>query len=630
MIKRILAAAAALTLCAQVASAAETTGNGYTSTVITGLEAGRYYTVTAKAENENIDTDAYIAANSKKTVIPEGSSTVYIRGVLSEDGTITVQTVSGPGGNVSISDIGTEIGEQYEFVFGGDITMANYISDLGGIYYDRDGNEENPVKILAQSGVKMARIRLSNSPGKGTGDGDYYLQEGFQDLDDCLKLAKSAKENGMQIEFTFNLSDYWSNAERQLVPHEWAEEINDKLGYDIKDAQFLKSMTETQKTEITDMLRVQTADYVTHVMNKLKEQDTLPEYVSIGNEVNGGLLFPFAPSFDMQLNSKNLTAVWGEDQSDDDIPMPAETEALASIMNAAYDAVKSVSPETQIVLHLANGAKLDSYKWALNIYNDAGAKYDILGASYYPAWSDNTVEGCVDFCNKIYDEYKLPILIMETGYNWNETRKDGYPGQLTEIDAYKDKYPASPDGQKAYIADLINGLKSVNNGACIGAIYWDPLMIHVEDPEHENASLSGWAVRESDDKTDVNVVENSTLFDFDGKALPSLDVISGGAKLSLYSGGKITDTLSVTDAYSVSGTLGSIEGLTIHNSGADTQKATLYAVSYDNEGHLSGVSMAECTAAPGGSENIRVESNGVSTVRYIKTSDGLYIADNIK
>ena len=49
-------------------------------------------------------------------------------------------------------------------------------------------------------------------------------------------------------------------------------------------------------------------------------------------------------------------------------------------------------------------------------------------------------------------------------------------------------------------------------------------MIHVEDKDNKNASLSGWAVKESDDKTDVNVVENTTLFDFDGKAIPSVGV----------------------------------------------------------------------------------------------------------
>lgn len=626
MIRKILAATATLALLATGAYAAELNDGGCASTVITDLEAGKYYTITAKTENETIDTDAYISANEKKTVIPEGVSTTYIRGVYCEDGTITVQTVSGPGGKVSVTDITAEDGEQYNFVFGGDITEANYITSLGGVYYDRDGNEGDPVNILSQSGVKLARIRLSNSPGKGTGDGDYYLPAGFQDLSDCLELAKRAKENGMQIEFTFNLSDYWSNAERQLVPHEWAEEIKEKLGYDINDASFLKSMSDEQKSEITQMLTEQTKDFVTEVMNALKEQNTLPEYVSIGNEVNGGLLFPFAPSFDMQLNSDNLTAVWDDDQSDDDIPMPAETEALASIMNTAYDAVKAVSPDTAVVLHLANGAKYDSYKWALDIYNNAGTKYDVLGASYYPAWSNNTIEGCKDFCNRIYEEYQLPILIMETGYNWNSTRKDGYPGQLTEIEAYLGRYPPTPHGQKAYIADLINSLGSVNNGACIGAIYWDPLMIHVEDPKNENASLSGWAVRESDDKTDVNVVENSTLFDFDGKALGALDVTAGGAKLVTYNSGDITDSLFASDIYSVSGTLGASSGLTLSNNGSKPETAILYVVSYDDNGVLTGVNTSSCTVDPGASELLYASTNGISTAAYIKTDSGLYRA----
>ena len=626
MIRKILAAAAALSVFMPSVYAADFKDGGFTSTVITGLDAGNYYTVTAETENEHIDTDAYISANGKRTVIPEGSSTTYIRGVYCEDGTITVQAVSGPGGAVTVSNITAAEGEQYDFVFGGDITQANYITSLGGTYYDRDGNAGDPVSILSQSGVKLARIRLSNSPGKGTGDGDYYLPEGFQDLSDCLDLAKRAKENGMQIEFTFNLSDYWSNAERQLVPHEWAEEIKEKLGYDIKDASFLKSMTTEQKSEITKMLTEQTSEYVTEVMTALKEQDTLPEYVSIGNEVNGGLLFPFAPSFDMQLNSDNLTAVWGDDQSDDDIPMPAETAALASIMNTAYDAVKAVSPDTAVVLHLANGAKYDSYKWALDIYNSAGTKYDVLGASYYPAWSNNTIEGCREFCNRIYEEYRLPILIMETGYNWNSTRKDGFPGQLAEIEAYLGRYPPTEQGQKAYIADLINSLGSVDDGACIGAIYWDPLMIHVDDPENANASLSGWAVRESDDKTDANVVENSTLFDFDGNALGALDVIDGGAELAVYNSGALTDSLWAGDIFSVSGTLGNSSGLTLTNSGGEAENAVLYAVSYDNNGALTGVSISSCTVEPGTSELLYTRTNGTNTAAYIKTGSGLYRA----
>ena len=133
-------------------------------------------------------------------------------------------------------------------------------------------------------------------------------------------------------------------------------------------------------------------------------------------------------------------------------------------------------------------------------------------------------EACKEFCNEISKKYDKDIMIMETGFNWNETRKDGYAGQLKDSDVYKDIYPPTMTGHKNFMAELFNELKSVDDNRCLGVLYWDPCMIHVEDKDNKNASLSGWAVKESDDKTDVNVVENTTLFDFDGKAIPSVDV----------------------------------------------------------------------------------------------------------
>lgn len=522
-------AAAITSLCAAVVSAEDhfiDEKGGSFALCITGLEAGKYYTVTADAENPSINNNAYMFANGKRTVIPANSHTVCIRGVKAdESGSVTVGAVSG--GIVKISGISAEAGEECDFLTAGDITEVNYITSLGGTYYDENGNAADPVKILADNGMNMVRIRLSNAPGKGRGDGEYYLPNGFQDLSDCLDLAKRAAENNLAVEFTFNLSDYWSNAERQIVPSEWAEVIKKDLGYDITDTEFLASMADSIKSEIVNKLTELVREHVTDVMSKLKNQGTVPEYVSLGNEINGGILFPFAPSFDMKLSKENLNAVW--DDTQDTIPMPANTAALAQIMNAGYDAVKAVSPETQVVLHLANGAKYGTYTWGLNIFNDAGVKYDIMGASYYPAWSDATVEGCVDFCNKLYEAYSKPILIMETGFNWNDTIKNGGGGQLVPIDAYKDIYPDTQEGQKGYLADLYNGLKSVKDGACIGAIYWDPMMIHVEDPLAENESLSGWAYREADDTPAGNIVENTTLFDFDGKMLPAFDVIKSSA-----------------------------------------------------------------------------------------------------
>lgn len=611
--KKIFALAAVLTIMSSMpalcrAAIIDEGGGLYRETV--SVDGSGYYTVTAKTSCTGQSADAYISANGVKAALPNGEQTMCLRGVKAENGAITIEAAAAPGETVTIEEISAVPGEEYTFYKGGDVTEANYILSLGGKYYGPDSDTaEDPIKILADNGVNMARIRLSNAPGKGHGDGTYYLPDGFQDLDDCLDLARRAKENGMAIEFTFNLSDYWSNAERQIIPSEWVDVIKDELGFDIKDPEFLKSMTDDERAAVTDRLVSLVSEHVTDVMTRLKAQGTVPEFVSIGNEVNGGLLFPFAPSFDMQMNCGSFEAVWGDDQSEDDIPMPAQTEALARIMNAGYDAVKAVSPDTQVVLHLANGAKLSSYTWALDIYENAGAKYDILGASYYPAWSDNTVEGCVEFCNEVYAKYEKPILIMETGYNWNATRKDGNPGQLVDIEAYKDKYPPTPAGQKGYLADLYNGLVSVNDGACIGAIYWDPLMIHVEDPENENASLSGWAYRESDDKPDGNVVENTTLFDFDGKALPILNVTDGGAELSAKGGTELENGLIVSDTVIISGENGTAEisldgAAAVGNPSGTTADALVLTAHYDENGILTGVSYSGRTIAPGEAETV--------------------------
>lgn len=432
-----------------------------------------------------------------------------------------------------------------EFYKGGDVTEVNYIEDLGGKYYTQDGIEEDVFKILSDAGMNMARIRLTNNPGKGRGDGVYYLPEGYQDEADCLDLAKRAREAGMAIQFTFNYSDYWSNGTRQIIPSDWVEQIKTELGYDVKDADFLNGMTDAQREEIQTKLKEIIYDYTYDIMTKLKEQGTVPEYVSLGNEINGGILFPFANTYEASMNRDCFELKFGDDKSEDDIICPMDWEALADFLNSGYDAVKAVSPESQVIIHLAEGSKDSVFTWFLDKYEEVGGKYDVIGASYYPAWSGNTIETCVEFCNRISKQYDKDIMIMETGFNWNETRKDGYPGQLVDIDIYKDIYPPTIEGHKAFISDLFSQLKAVEDGRCLGALYWDPCMIHVEDENGNN--LAGWAYREDTDEVEPNVVENTTLFDFDGKAIPTLDAFAKEVKtftLCFDENGRLTGTLT--------------------------------------------------------------------------------------
>jgi hypothetical protein len=62
------------------------------------------------------------------------------------------------------------------------------------------------------------------------------------------------------------------------------------------------------------------------------------------------------------------------------------------------------------------------------------------------------------------------------------------------------------------------------------------MMIHVEDEFGRNKT--GWSHRVSDGLADVNVVENTALFDFDGVALPALEAYEGNryAQRQLQSG----------------------------------------------------------------------------------------------
>lgn len=500
---------------------------------ITGLEDG-YYDLTVKCENSAIDTEAYIYGYSNdytmsSTVIPKTDGeqvVVTVKGIGASDGKLVAGVRTSGKSKITLSDAELTKSKENHFITGGDMTEVNYIESLGGVYKDADGNKVDPFEFLSQNGVNMARIRLSNTTGKGTGDGTYYLPEGFQDEEDCLKLAKRAKNAGMGIQFTFNYSDYWSNGSRQIIPSQWVKEIKDTLGCDIKDAAFLNAMTEEQRKEIKNTLAKIVYDYTFDIMTKLKNQDTVPEYVSLGNEIRGGMLFPFGNTYAANMSRDSFELVFGDDKNEDrDIKCPADWDGLVQIINAGYEAVKAVSPSSRVVIHLDDGSKVNKFDYFLNELDSRGAKYDVIGASYYPAWSGNSVQACVDFCNTLVKQYDKDILIMETGFNWNDTKKNGFGGQLVEAEVYKDKYPPTKEGHAGFMAELINGLKRVEDGRCLGILYWDPCMIHVEDSVNPNESLSGWAMRESDDKADANVVENTTLFDFDGKAIPTVEVL---------------------------------------------------------------------------------------------------------
>ena len=174
---------------------------GGKSVEVTNLENG-YYDLTAVCKNASEEgvsylygvSDGYTAASTVLPVSADGVK-VTVRGIEVENGKCTIGVGTDGNGVIEVSDVDlVKTDKQNGFIQGGDMTEVDYIESLGGEYKDSDGNKIDPFEFLSQNGMNMARIRLSNTPGKGTGDGVYYLPSGFQDEGDCLKLAKRAKD----------------------------------------------------------------------------------------------------------------------------------------------------------------------------------------------------------------------------------------------------------------------------------------------------------------------------------------------------------------------------------------------------------------------------------------------------
>ncbi|WP_310602163.1 glycosyl hydrolase 53 family protein [Anaerosporobacter sp.] len=455
---------------------------------ITGIEDG-YYTLTAWTQNNGGQDACYLYAadtglSKAMTAIPRNNfpydspdvwKKVTVRGIHVTNGSITVGLYT-EGGSSSVCRIDTLRLEKedtpYELLIGGDITELTYVEDKGGKYYDYSGAERDPLEILAENGWNIVRIRVYNDPGKGRGSGGYYVPEGYQDVEDALRLAKRAKNTGMQIQLSFHYSDYWSNPGTQIIPHEWQALIEGKT-----------------ESEAVQILNDEIYSFTKDVLGKMEQQGTMPEYVSLGNETRSGLLFPYG-----------TTGKW---------------DNLASFYNSGARAVREVAPNSKIIIHLDSGGDTTLYKTYFGNARQRNVDYDIIGTSFYPFWTNKSALQFADFTEAIVKEFGKPVMCMETGFNWTGKSGAGRGGQLSHNGPYGDADSSTPELQRDFMIELYNEMQGVENGMCIGSLYWDPIMLYA-------GGQVGWAIFESNDKEDVNVVDNTALFDFDGKALVGL------------------------------------------------------------------------------------------------------------
>jgi len=289
--------------------------------------------------------------------------------------------------------------EAPSFAKGADISWLPQMEATGYKFYNHNGVEQDCFQILKDHGINTIRLRIWVNPSDDRASGHCSK-------DETVAMAVRAQKWGMRVMIDFHYSDSWADPGKQKKPAAWEGHSFSQLLTDVHD-------------------------YTFDVMTALKNAGVTPEWVQVGNEIPGGFLLP-----------EGSTDHWGQ---------------LVQLLNKGYDAVKEVSPQTKVVLHIDQGNNNSRFRWWFDNAKTNGAKYDVIGMSYYPYWLQGNPDYTLsinDLGNNLVDmasRYGKEVMVVEVG------------GEDTKAQNTYDMLVAVQEKVKA-----------VPKGKGLGVIYWEP------------------------------------------------------------------------------------------------------------------------------------------------------------
>ena len=285
------------------------------------------------------------------------------------------------------------------FSKGADISWLPQMEATGYKFYNDSGQEEDCFKILKDHGMNSIRLRTFVNPTDNKASGHCSK-------DETVAMAVRAQKWGMKVMIDFHYSDSWADPGQQRKPKAWE-------GHDFP-------------TLLNDLY-----SYTFEVMTALKTAGISPEWVQVGNEIPGGMIYP--------------------DGSSSNWPQ------LAQLINKAYEAIKAVSPESKVILHIDQGNNNGRFRWWFDAATANGAKYDVIGLSYYPYW----LEGKPDYS----------LSIEDLGANLNDmASRYGKEVMVVEVGGEDTKVQNTYD----MLVAVQKKVKEVPEGKGLGVFYWEP------------------------------------------------------------------------------------------------------------------------------------------------------------
>ncbi|HFR4561924.1 MAG: arabinogalactan endo-beta-1,4-galactanase [Enterobacter sichuanensis] len=361
-----------------------------------------------------------------------------------------------------------------DFIKGADISTLLEAEQHGAKFYNQNGQQQDAIAILKANGVNTVRLRLWVDPQDA--DGNTY-GGGSNNLENTIALAKRVKAQGLKLLLDFHYSDFWTDPGKQFKPKAW---------------------------EKMDYLQLKTAihDYTRDTIARFKKEGVLPDMVQIGNEINGGMLWPEGKS-------------WGQGGG--------EFDRLAGLLTAAIGGLKenlTDGEQVKVMLHLAEGTKNDTFRWWFDEITRRNVPFDIIGLSMYTYWN-GPISALKANMDDISKRYNKDVIVVEAAYGYTLDNCDNAENSFQAKEEKDGGYPGTVQGQYDYIHDLMQAVIDVPDQRGKGIFYWEPTWIAV--PGTTWATKAGMKYIH-DEWKEGNARENQALFDCQGKVLPSITV----------------------------------------------------------------------------------------------------------
>ena len=297
----------------------------------------------------------------------------------------TISCSSKKGGNPPPAPTYTPPHVAITFAKGADISWVTQMEASGVKFYNKSGQQQDIFALLKSLGFNSIRLRAWVNPS-----------DGWCNTADLVKKALRAQNAGMQVMIDFHYADSWADPGKQPKPAAWAPL--------------------TFSTLVTTL-----HDYTVHVMDTLKTNGITPTWVQVGNEVDDGMF-------------------WEDGRAS------AHMANFAALVEAGYQAVKSVSNTTKVIVHVSNGYDKTHFEWLFDGLKANNAQWDVIGMSLYPSTSNyKTLDAeCESNINDMVSRYGSPVMLCEVGMEADQpiTSRDFLTDIITKVDGISSHYGA--------------------------------------------------------------------------------------------------------------------------------------------------------------------------------------------